>query len=106
MLHTALRFDLYMLEERASVFEQGTVAYEVQHQRNFGIACKHLVFLMNGGNVHICPDIILLNSLATFLWPRKKLNGLSGTSISLFAHSFAPSLTAGKPKFFLQTSRW
>ena len=57
MLHTALKFDLYMLEERASVFEQGPVACEVQHQRNFGTVCKRLVFLMNGGSVHICPDI-------------------------------------------------
>ena len=49
MLHTALKFDLYMLEERASVFEQGTVACGVQHQRNFVIV---VVFSMNSGNVH------------------------------------------------------
>ena len=88
MLHTALKFDLCMLEQRASVFEQGTVAYEVQYKKNIGNLCRHLVFSMNGGNVHKCPYRELLNSLATFLQHRKKLSGLSGTTISLFANIY------------------
>ena len=67
MLHIAPKFDLYLVEEKASVFEQWTVACVVQYQRNFGILCRHLVSSMNGGNVRKCLVIIIITIKLYFM---------------------------------------